>query len=156
MARTAKYSDAGGSTRATPRNGVSSRPSDSNEEDSTVSPSPTPSTSFSSDKENRQSTSAAATSRGKGKARAMGPPNTVTSSGPTPRAGQKRKLADRAEQPNLTQSLHQQRLEEVAEKDLYDPDQDIEQRRALKRDYRDLSRELTGKGEDLAPLAFRI
>lgn len=154
MARTAKFSDAGGSTRATPRNRVSARTSDSSDEDSAVSSSPTPSVSFSSDKENRQSTSAAATSRGKGKARTMGPPDTHTSNGPTPRAGKKRKLANRAEQPILTQSLHQQHLEEAADKDLYDPDQDIEQRRALKRDYRDLTRELTGTGERRAPLTF--
>ena len=101
--------------------------------------SPSPAASFSSDKENRP---AAAPQRGK--AKSMGPPQTPASDRATPRQNLKRKLGDRDARPNATQAMHQQQLDDVGNKDFYDPEQNMEQRRAVRRDYRDLSRELTG------------
>ena len=80
----------------------------------------------------------------------MGPPETPASNQAAPRVSRKRKLGEQAPTPNVTQSFHRQRLDEAGNRDYYDPDQDIEQRRAVRRDYRDLSRELTG-AKDLMP-----
>ncbi|KAG8525854.1 uncharacterized protein KY384_000614 [Bacidia gigantensis] len=105
-----------------------------------------PNASFASDKENRPSVAA------KGKARAMGPPSTLAAERETPRPNLKRKLADRSGPQNATQTLHRQKLDEAGDSDYYDPEQSMEQRRALRKDYRDLSRELTdSRSEYLAP-----
>ncbi|KAL8828134.1 MAG: hypothetical protein Q9191_002764 [Dirinaria sp. TL-2023a] len=102
-----------------------------------------PAASFSSDKENR---STARSRPSNGKSRAMPPPSKL----PTPvleeptsgRASKRRRLSER-DAPNATQAAHQKRLEEAGDRSVYDPDQTIEERRAIRKEYRDLSRELT-------------
>ena len=103
-----------------------------------------PAASFSSDKENR---SAATPRPNNAKSRAMAPPSKL----PTPaseestsaRASKRRKLGER-DAPNAIQAAHQKRLDEAGDPSVYDPDQTIEERRAIRKEYRDLSRELTG------------
>ena len=140
MARTAVFSDAGdeGSIRGDVE---LSRQSKGRVEQPSLSPSPA--ASFSSDKENRPAAeSARAPQRAKNKT--MGPPQTPASDRATPRQNLKRKLGDRDAPANATQAMHQRQLDDVGDTDFYDPEQSMEQRRALRRDYRDLSRELTG------------
>ena len=108
------------------------------------STSPSPAASFSSDKENRTE---ARSRPSNGKSRAMDPPSklpTTASEEPTSeRASKRRRLSER-DAPNETQAAHQKRLEEAGDRSVYDPDQTIEERRAIRKEYRDLSRELTG------------
>ena len=74
----------------------------------------------------------------------MRPPPDSTLGRPTSRQNLKRKVSERDGSLNATQTIHRQRLEEAGNRDFYDPEQSMEQRRAVRRDYRDLSRELTG------------
>lgn len=105
--------------------------------------SPSPAASFSSDKENRQAETE--TSRqSKGKARAMEPPYLPTPETDAPRSNKRRKLSER-EAPNTTQTTHAKQLADVADTDYYDPEQSIVERRAVRKDFRDLSKELTGE-----------
>lgn len=57
-------------------------------------------------------------------------------------SGKKRKLQDAQSQPS--QARHRRELEERVDKDFYDPDQDEEERRAVRKGMRDLNRELNG------------
>ena len=104
--------------------------------------SPSPAASFSSDKENRQ-TPAGNSRQEKGKARSMGPPQLPTPETEAPRSNKRRKLSQ-CEALNATQTTHARQLADVADTDYYDPEQSIEERRAVRKDFRDLSRELTG------------
>lgn len=107
--------------------------------------SPSPAASFSSDKENRQ-TPAEASRQDKGKGRSMGPPQLPS---PAPadleptRSNKRRKLSERGA-PSATQTAHENRLAGVGDTQYYDPEQSIEERRAIRKDFRDLSKELTG------------
>ena len=108
------------------------------------SPSPSPAASFSSDKENRTATRSRSSN---GKSRAMPPPSklpTPNSEEPTSERANKRRRLSGREESNATQTAHQKRLEEAGDRSVYDPDQSIEERRAIRKEYRDLSRELTG------------
>ncbi|KAL6718851.1 hypothetical protein ACLMJK_003085 [Lecanora helva] len=112
--------------------------------------SPSPTASFSSDKENRQ-TPAPNSRQGKGKIRDMGPPQLPTPEIETSRSTKRRKLSQR-DAPNATQTTHAKHLADVANTDFYDPEQSIAERRAVRKDFRDLSRELTdSRAEYLAP-----
>lgn len=106
--------------------------------------SPSPAASFSSDKENRGAASSRHTN---GKARAMPPPSKLptpeSAEGPSQRASKRRRLSER-DAPSTTQAAHEKRLETAGDTSVYDPDQSIEERRVIRKDYRDLSRELTG------------
>ncbi len=107
--------------------------------------SPSPAASFSSDKENRAATTSSARASN-GKSKAMAPPKlpTPTSIEPaTPRANKRRKLSER-DVPNVSQVAHQKQLEELPHKEHYDPDQSMEERRGIRKEIRDLSRELNG------------
>lgn len=77
----------------------------------------------------------------------MAPPSKLPTTGseePTSgRASKRRRLGER-DAPNETQAAHQKRLDEAGDRSVYDPDQTIEERRAIRKEYRDLSRELTG------------
>jgi len=112
--------------------------------------SPSPAASFSSDKENRAAaTSSARASNGKSKA--MPPPKlpTPTSIEPaTPRASKRRKLSER-DVPNASQVAHQKQLEEIDDIEHYDPNQSMEERRGIRKEIRDLSRELNGMSNPL-------
>ena len=103
------------------------------------SQSPSPSLSFSSDKEN-----CTAPSVRNGKSKSMGPPQTPASDRATPLTGRKRKFGERFDAPNATQVAHRHKLENVGNSQYYDPEQAMDERRKVRKDYRDLSRELTG------------
>lgn len=107
--------------------------------------SPSPTASFSSDKENRQA-SARASRLSKEKGGAINSPQLPT---PTPgaevqpRSSKRRKLSER-DAPNASQATHARRLAEAGDTEYYDPEQSIVERRAVRKDFRDLSRELIG------------
>ncbi|KAK4692249.1 non-structural maintenance of chromosomes element 4, partial [Lecanoromycetidae sp. Uapishka_2] len=115
--------------------------------------SPSPAASFSSDKENRQ-TQTDTSRQDKGKGRAMPPPqlpSPTLADHEAPRSSKRRKLSERGA-PNATQAAHENRLAEVGDTQFYDPNQSIEERRAIRKDFRDLSKELTdSRNEFLAP-----
>ena len=106
--------------------------------------SPSPVASVSSDKENRSSTSA---SRQDGAKAAM-PPPLLPASNPspsaTPRGSKRRRLAERDGAPHASQLAHERELEEVSDVQFYDPDQDMRERRAVRKGLRDLTRDLNG------------
>ncbi len=107
--------------------------------------SPSPTASFSSDKENRANVTSSVY-KSNGKSKAMPPPKlpTPTSAEPaTPRASKRRKLAER-NVPIPSQMAHQQQLEALGDREYYDPDQSMEERRGIRKEIRDLSRELNG------------
>jgi non-structural maintenance of chromosomes element 4 len=58
-------------------------------------------------------------------------------------SSRKRKLQDAQSQP--TQARHRRELDERVDKDFYDPDQDDEERRAVRKGMRDLNKELNGE-----------
>ena len=107
--------------------------------------SPSPAASFSSDKENRADATSSAYKR-TGKSKAMPPPKLPTPSSAepaSPRASKRRKLSQRGVL-NASQMAHQQQLEALGDREYYDPDQSMEERRGIRREIRDLSRELNG------------
>ena len=107
--------------------------------------SPSPAASFSSDKENRQ-VQADEARQNNGKAKNMPPPQMPTPSSAnhdSPRSSKKRKIGER-NAPNASQTAHERELAEVGDRRFYDPDQSMDERRAVRKDFRDLSRELTG------------
>ncbi len=107
--------------------------------------SPSPAASFSSDKENREALPDMSR-QSKGKARAPAPSKlpTPTSAEPaTPRTNKRRRLEDRDARMS-SQAVHQRELEEAADTQYYDPDQAPEERRAVRKGLRDLTRDLNG------------
>lgn len=107
--------------------------------------SPSPAASFSSDKENRRAQADDAQPNN-GKAKNMPPPQMPTPGSAnydSPRSSKKRKLGER-NAPNASQTAHQRELAEVGDRRFYDPDQSMDERRAVRKDFRELSRELTG------------
>lgn len=143
MARRARLSDDENEGEDAPDNASSTRRSQRRVSLESISPSPA--ASFSSDKENRQLSARPSRLR-KGKGRAMDPPQLLT---PTPRAeelsrsSKRRKLSER-NVLNASQATHARRLAEAGDSEYYNPEQSIAERRALRKDFRDLSRELTG------------
>ena len=112
--------------------------------------SPSPAASFSSDKENRAAATSS-TRRNNVKSKAMAPPKlpTPTSTEPaTPRATKRRKLSER-DIPNASQIAHQKQLEELGNREHYDPDQSMDERRGIRKELRDLSRELNGMSHSI-------
>ena len=107
--------------------------------ESSIRPSPAPSTS--SNKENYHA------SRPRPRAdKANTAPNrssmsSSNSANPAP-ASRKRKLQDVRTQPS--QARHRRELDERVDKEYYDPDQDEDERRAVRKDMRDLNKELNG------------
>ena len=61
----------------------------------------------------------------------------------SPPSSKKRKLGAR-NALNASQTAHERELAEVGDRRFYDPDQSMDERRAVRKDFRDLSRELTG------------
>ena len=147
--------------------------------DNAASPSPSPSLSFSSDKENRSAKMPSRTS--KNKRASMAPPTLPTprsSDADSEPSSKRRRLADRdaraatpsqathraapaatpsqaahldAPAATRSQTAHDRVLDSLGHKDVYDPDQSIHVRREIRKDYRDLSKDLTdSKGEYLA------
>lgn len=110
-----------------------------------VSQSPSPAASFSSDKENQQ-VQADDTLPNMDRAKNMPPPRITTLNSANydlPRSSRKRKLGEHSV-PNASQTAHERELAEVGDLRFYDPDQSMDERRAVRKDFRDLSRELTG------------
>ena len=105
--------------------------------------SPSPAASFSSDKENRQNTTIPSHLRN-GKGKNMAPPNLPTTASADSRAHKRRRLGER-DAPNPSQLAHERQLEQAGNIDYYDPDQSMEERRAVRKGFRDLSRELQGQ-----------
>ena len=107
--------------------------------------SPSPAASFSSDKENRSVSNSARNANSK--SQAMPPPSKL----PTPnsaepeatRASKRRRLSER-DAPNAPDSAFTAEADVPGNSSHYDPDQNVDERRAIRKDYRDLSRELTG------------
>ncbi len=109
---------------------------------SSLSPSPA----ASSDKENRQTKADDKTRQNTDRAKNMPPPQIPSSSSANydpPRSSKKRKLGER-NVPNASQTVHERELADVGDRRFYDPDQSMDERRAVRKDFRDLSRELTG------------
>jgi non-structural maintenance of chromosomes element 4 len=122
-----------------------SRPRGSNVAPASMSPSPA--ASVSSDKENRSSR--APLDKGKGRM-PMGPP-----SGPSP-ASERAKRKRVADRDTPVERTRRRRMAEVdedgSERDDYDPDQDIEERRRVRKGLRDLNKRVTEHRSDfLAP-----
>lgn len=111
--------------------------------------SPSPAASFSSDKENHSTTTHLSRSIN-GKSKTMQPPKLPTPASAedrTPRAAKRRKLGERA-LPNASQVAHEKELDKLGHSKFYDPNQSMEERRAVRKGIRDLSKELTGKRID--------
>lgn len=110
------------------------------------SPSPSPATSFSSDKENH-SARLEPTRQTSGRSSAMSPqklPTPTSAEPPSPHLNKKRKLSER-DAPNPSQRAHERELQESGNAEFYDPDQSMEERRAVRKGIRDLSKELNGE-----------
>lgn len=108
--------------------------------------SPSPAASFSSDKENRQ-TPAGASRQAKSKRKSVETPRASTSTmrdQDATQSSKRRRLSER-NTLNASQATHARQLDEVTEKEFYDPEQEIGERRAVRKEFRDLSKELTGR-----------
>ena len=108
------------------------------------SPSPSPAASFSSDKENR-----VGSRQSHAKNKTMPPPRLptpVSGESASPHANKRRRLGERGA-PNASQAVHGRALEMVTDTQYYDPDQPMEERRAVRKGIRDLARELAGQSE---------
>ena len=143
MARRAKLSEVEEDADRRSETDASTRRSRSHAHVASLSPSPT--ASISSDKENRQA-QAEGSRQEKGKGRAIPSPqlpSPATGEEDAPRPNKRRKLSER-EAPNATQTAYQNHLAEIGDSRYYDPDQSMGERRALRKDFRDLSKELTG------------
>ncbi|MCJ1286145.1 nuclear protein [Xylographa opegraphella] len=105
--------------------------------------SPSPAASFSSDKENR-AVSAQSSRNAPGKTRTMPPPRLPTpgSVEPIPPQTNKRRRLGERDAPNRSQSLQQDGVDPDQDLRYYDPDQPMEERRHIRKGYRDLAREL--------------
>ncbi|MCJ1257831.1 nuclear protein [Lignoscripta atroalba] len=115
--------------------------------------SPSPAASFSSDKENRES-SPNAVRQSNSKSKVMPPPRfpTPASAEPTPPHTNKRRRLGERDAPNASQAAYQRQLDLEGDIQYYDPDQPMEERRAVRKGIRDLARELTdSRTEFLAP-----
>ncbi|KAL8652046.1 MAG: hypothetical protein Q9210_002916 [Variospora velana] len=131
---------------------VSSR-LDSSRVNGIASLSPSPAASFSSDKENHSSATGLSRSTN-GKPKTMQPPKLPTPASAedvTPRAAKRRKLGERGV-PNASQVAHEKELDNLGHSKFYDPNQSMEERRAVRKGIRDLSKELTeSRAEFLTP-----
>lgn len=72
----------------------------------------------------------------------MAPPQRPTPDSST-RPNRKRKLGER-DPPNASQAVYQKQLAQAGDTRYYDPNQSMEERRAVRKEYRELARDLTG------------
>jgi hypothetical protein len=112
--------------------------------------SPSPTASFSSDKENRGDSPDSRRSA-KGKENVMGSPQ-LSSPRSEHHASKRRRLAERGLSGGggVSQATQSQRalgaqLDQNQDTRYYDPDQPMDERRAVRRGYRDLAKEMTGR-----------
>ncbi|KAI9779946.1 MAG: nuclear protein [Geoglossum umbratile] len=108
-----------------------------------LSQSPAPSPDASSEKENRSvHKSSSRQLRGKGR---------LDMAPPIDRPGKRRRV-EPLDAEHTSQAAHERHLDEVVDTHFYDPDQDINERRALRKGLRDLNRNLNdSRAEFLAP-----
>ncbi|KAL8843351.1 MAG: hypothetical protein Q9170_000209 [Blastenia crenularia] len=115
--------------------------------------SPSPGESFASDKENHVNTSRSRRLTNE-KNKSMQPPRRPSHApveNATPRAAKRRRLGER-DVPNASQVVHEKELEKLGHGQFYDPNQSMEERRAVRKGIRDLSKELTdSRSEFLTP-----
>lgn len=107
--------------------------------------SPSPAASFSSDKENHVNSARPSRSIN-GKSKSMQAPKLPTPASAedgTPRAAKRRRLGERGV-PNASQVAHEKELDKLGHNQVYDPNQSMDERRAVRKGIRDLSKELTG------------
>jgi hypothetical protein len=98
----------------------------------------------SSDKENRNNSQNHLSSSAKRKKPVLG---MGSGTQPTPRSvsgTKRRRLAERGALDHGSQAVHRRRLQQVNDTDYYDPDQDEDERRRVRKGLRDLTRELNG------------
>lgn len=113
--------------------------------------SPSPEASYSSDKENLQGRRNGVQDKDPKSKTAMATPglrtpNSNVSTTPRATAGRKRRFGDSDGVPSARDFAHERELVEAADTQYYDPDQDMEQRRIVRKGFRDLTRELNGEG----------
>ncbi|EEH42513.2 Smc5-Smc6 complex subunit NSE4 [Paracoccidioides brasiliensis Pb18] len=110
---------------------------------------PSPSTSFSSDKENRNSNSRSE----KRKTTHLASQSTQKPQVMTDASNKRRKLShNRGLSDRQSQATHRRRPQQVQDTDLYDPNQDPEERRAVRKGLRDLATNLNdSRAEYLKP-----
>ncbi|PGH27796.1 hypothetical protein AJ80_00584 [Polytolypa hystricis UAMH7299] len=112
-----------------------------------------PSASFSSDKENRGSSGSHSSrtekrKQGLGESTPSGQPRAMGGDA----SNKRRRISERDELDHNTQRTHRRRLAEVNDTDFYDPDQDPEERRAIRKGLRDLAATLNdSRSEFLQP-----
>ncbi|KAJ9269936.1 hypothetical protein DTO212C5_3906 [Paecilomyces variotii] len=113
-------------------------PPEQTDDGSDVSAPSSPETSISSDKENHEASrrDSRTEKRKQGRTMAPGQPTPSNSS-----VNKRRRLAERAANTQLP-TPSQARRSQVTDKDFYDPDQDEDERRRIRKGLRDLSREL--------------
>lgn len=122
---------------------LSSQPARRVTSESSVRPSPAPSTS--SNKENlHASRRSSRVEQRKDRSAGMAGPSVGSSSAIS---SKKRKLQDVRSQPS--QARHRRELEQRVDKDFYDPEQDEEERRAVRKGMRDLNKELNDTRSEL-------
>ncbi|KAI9758756.1 MAG: hypothetical protein M4579_002859 [Chaenotheca gracillima] len=113
---------------------------------SEVTSSPSPSVSFSSDKENRSSVAASRNRAEKGKGRAVMSQTSTTPTLSSRRengaSGKRRRLADRDASPQTATADQDHHEGEAVDLTYYDPDQDMTERRAIRKGLRELNRDL--------------
>ncbi|KAI9884111.1 MAG: hypothetical protein M1823_004115 [Watsoniomyces obsoletus] len=140
------------SSSSTHPRGIEARHAQQQQQQSPVYP-PSPEVGYSSDKENRTSAHAARQRQAKEKSTPTGPGLQTPQShlGVTPRGSKRRRLVDeQARMPPPSQVANESMVDEDTQ--FYDPDQDIEERRAVRKGFRDLTRQLNGsRTEYMAP-----
>ena len=107
--------------------------------------SPSSMASFSSDKENRQAQVDETQHNSTTAKNTLSPPMPTSNcaNDDLPRSSKKRKLGER-NATNASQTAHERELAGVGDRRFYDPDQSMDERRAVRKDLRDLTRALTG------------
>ena len=70
-------------------------------------------------------------------------PTPTSAEDSTPRTNKRRRVENR-DAAMGSQSVHERELEEAADTQFYDPDQSMEERRAVRKGLRDLTRDLNG------------
>lgn len=103
-----------------------------------------PAASFSSDKENRKVSSSNSRIHKDMPTPKVPTANTGEPSTPNLNPNKRRKLRER-DAPNASQVAHEKELERLGNTQYYDPDQSMEERRAVRKGLRDLSKELNGR-----------
>lgn len=111
--------------------------------------SPSPEASYSSDKENHGRRNAGQEKDPKARTTTMTTPglrtpNSNPSTTPRVAVGRKRRFGDSDAVPSARDLAHERELVEAADTKYYDPDQDMEERRIVRKGFRDLTRELNG------------